>query len=180
MTELDQVKARLAALEATNEELVHSLEITQSAVGVAMKQLREAGVASVAVTQMFDAMSVADVLVRSAGFPPPDDDAAPSAAVTLPKPPTAPAGATTQENLMPKIKANAVARQVSQSYENEVGVAVRDVAREAARQWGHEHAAKFTDSPEQFGKKVAEVYLAVAIDLSEGFESDPESLGATA
>ena len=129
--------------------------------------------AAAAVAQAYQAMSVADVLMRSAGYPPPDEDAAPSMAVVTPKPNPAPAGATTQEKPMSQLKASAVARHVSEMNVSEVGVAVRDAAREAARQWGNEHVAKFSEAPEQFGQKVAEVYLAVAIDLSEGFESDP-------
>lgn len=97
----------------------------------------------------------------------------------VPKTNIAPAGATTQEHLMPKIKAGAVARQVSPQFgQADLGIAVREVAREAARQWGSEHATTFTDSPEQFGKKVAEVYLAAATDLSAGFEPCAECPGA--
>lgn len=99
----------------------------------------------------------------------------------VPKTNLAPAGATAQEKPMPQLKASAVARHVTPQFgQADLGIAVRDVAREAARQWGHENATKFTDSPEQFGKRVAEVYLAVALDLSEGFESGPEAAEATA
>jgi len=97
----------------------------------------------------------------------------------VPKTNLAPAGATAQEKPMPQLKASAVARHVTPQFgQADLGIAVRDVAREAARQWGHENATKFTDSPEQFGKRVAEVYLAAATDLSAGFEPCAECPGA--
>ena len=149
MDRITALEARVAALEQANSK------------------------AAAAVAQAYQAMSVADVLMRSAGYPPPDEDAAPSMAVVTPKPRPAPAGATTQEKPMPKIKARSVVHHVRESYPGELGTSVRDVAREAARQWGQEHVANFSEAPEQFGQKVAEVYLAAAADLSEGFESDP-------
>lgn len=51
--------------------------------------------AAASVASATQAMSVADVLMRSAGYLPPDEDAAPSMAVVAPKPSPAPAGATT-------------------------------------------------------------------------------------
>ncbi len=152
MDRITALEARVAALELA--------QATSDATLIRMSRMPSEG-------------ELADQLMRSAGYPPPKEDAAPSMAVVTPKPRPAPAGATTQEKPMPKIKARSVVHHVSESYPGELGTSVRDVAREAARQWGHEHAAKFTDSPEQFGKKVAEVYLAAAADLSEGFESDP-------
>ena len=137
--------------------------------------------ASKAVHATKSVSAIADLVVRSAGHRPPGEDAAPSMAEVTPKPSPAPAGASVQEKPMAKIPPGAVARQVTPQYgQGDLGIAVREVAREAARQWGHEHAAKYADEPTLFGKKVAEVYLAASADLSEGFESDPAVAGVTA
>lgn len=170
MDRITALEARVTALEQAAADAADTVETLFAATSAAHIRINESAPKG----------DLAVELIRSAGYLPPDEDAAPSMAVVTPKPSPAPAGATTQEKPMAKIKARSVVHHVSESYPGELGASVRDVAREAARQWGQEHVAKFTDFPEQFGKKVAEVYLAAAADLSEGFESDPVAVGASA
>lgn len=62
--------------------------------------------------------------------------------------------------------------------QSSVACSMRDVAREAALQWGREQMSKtpWTD-PEGFGKAVATVYLAALRELSAGFAPGAECPG---
>ena len=68
----------------------------------------------------------------------------------------------------PKIPSNALVR----CSDCDVANASRDVAREAARQWGQNQTS--VRDPAEFGKAVATVYLAALVGINEGFEPDSE------
>lgn len=56
----------------------------------------------------------------------------------------------------------------------ELARALRDVAREAARQWGWEQvSSEQAKDPAEFGQSVATVYLAALRELEAGFAPAP-------
>lgn len=59
--------------------------------------------------------------------------------------------------------------------QSSVANSLRDVAREAARQWGQAQmqATSWSD-PEVFGKAVAQVYLSALAGINAGFAPDVE------
>ena len=68
------------------------------------------------------------------------------------------------------IPAVAIVRDEQSSVAN----SLREVAREAARQWGQAQMTGAWSDPEGFGKAVAQVYLSALADINAGFAPDVE------
>jgi hypothetical protein len=62
-----------------------------------------------------------------------------------------------------------------------VACSLRDVAREAARQWGQAQLQNTPGTdPEDFGKAIARVYLSALAGINAGFEPGTERPGGHA
>lgn len=51
-----------------------------------------------------------------------------------------------------------------------------DIAEMAARDWAITNAVEYADRPEEFGKRVAQVYAACRLELSTAASSIPSSV----
>ncbi len=78
---------------------------------------------------------------------------------------------TPDSSAVPQVPHAALVRSDSSHLASEM----RDVAREAARQWGQKQLEESqAGDPAKFGQAVATVYLAALAGISAGFEPDAE------